>query len=227
MIMVENRDIEMEMARGQVYGFFSALFLNPPTAEMLSAILGNAASNAFEPVFSKHPACQRLKELSQEYRRGTWDIEDFILDFDALFRVPGDGYVHPFESVYAGENFSPGKRKGLAVLAGPSLELAALYRDHGIAPGEGFSEFPDHLGVELEFMEVLCRKAAEAFGKEDDEGAGRIISEQLFFLSQHLLKWSSSCLSMVRKRAGTPLYICLADLLEAFLEQERARWAKH
>jgi TorA maturation chaperone TorD len=158
--------------------------------------------------------------MAEGYGRGDWQAEDFLLDYEALFRVPGHGYVHPFESVYRQEGFSTGNVNGCAVLAEPAREVASIYREHGLAPREGFTELPDHLGVELELMGILCRKTAEALEVEGLQNAARLVAQQRSFLTHHLLKWGPNCLDKVREKGGTPLYVSLADLLQTFLEEE-------
>jgi putative dimethyl sulfoxide reductase chaperone len=220
--MIEDRENGMEKARGQVYNFFSTLFLNPPTAEMLAGVLGENGAGVWEAMFPQQPAGERLRALSQAYARGEWQADDFLLDYEALFRVPGDSYVHPFESVYREHSSSPGKAKGCAVMGDQAREVALIYREQGLAPREGFTEFPDHLGVELELMAVLCQRTAKALEEENRRDAERLSSQQRAFLSEHLLKWSPDRLNKVREKGQTPLYACLADLLRAFLEKEYA-----
>ena len=53
-----------------------------------------------------------MRALSEAYLSGECQAEEFLLDYEALFRVPGGSYVHPFESVYRREGFSAGKVKG-------------------------------------------------------------------------------------------------------------------
>ncbi|MGE5256992.1 MAG: molecular chaperone [Hyphomicrobiales bacterium] len=219
---MEDQVNRMEKARAQVYEFFSAVFLNPPTAEMLAGVLGEDGVGIWEAMFPQQPAGDRLRALSQAYAQGEWQAEDFLLDYEALFRVPGDSYVHPFESVYRQKGFCSGEAKGCAVLAEQAREVARIYCDQGLAPREGFTELPDHLGVELELMAVLCRRTAKALEEENRRGAERLSSQQRAFLSEHLLKWGPDCLNKVREKGQTPLYACLADLLRAFLEKEYA-----
>jgi TorA maturation chaperone TorD len=221
---MEDKENQMERARAQVYEFFSAVLLNPPTAEMLAEVLGENGAGTWQVMFPQHPACERLRELSQAYRRGEWQAEDFLLDYEALFRVPGDRYVHPFESVYRREGFDSGKAKGCGVMAEQAREVASIYREQGLAPREGFTELPDHLGVELELMAVLCWRTAKALEEESRCDAARLASQQRSFLSEHLLQWGPPCLSKVREKGKTPLYVCLADLLKTFLEKEYERF---
>jgi TorA maturation chaperone TorD len=219
---MEDKENQMERARAQVYEFFSAVLLNPPTAEMLAEVLGENGAGIWEAMFPQQPAGERLRALSQAYTRGEWQAEDFLLDYEALFRVPGGSYVHPFESVYREHGSSPGKAKGCAVMGDQTREVARIYHEQGLAPREGFTELPDHLGVELELMAVLCRRTAKALEEENRRDAERLSSQQRAFLSEHLLKWGPDCLNKVRKKGQTPLYACLADLLKAFLEKEYA-----
>jgi TorA maturation chaperone TorD len=217
---MEDQENRMEKARGQVYEFFSALFLNQPTEAMLARVLDEDGVSIWEVLFPQHPACERLRELSQAYRQGKCQAEDFLLDYEALFRVPSDNYVHPFESAYRQEGFSSGKAKGCVVMAEQAREVASIYREQGLAPREGFTELPDHLGVELGLMAVLCGRTAKALEEEKRCEATRLASQQRSFLSHHLLKWGPHCMNKVREKGRTPLYACLADLLKTFLEKE-------
>ena len=225
--MIEQLDMLIERARGQVYGFFSSLFLNQPSPEMLNRLLGENGAAVWESMFPKHPACARMRVLSEAYLRGECQAEEFLLDYEALFRVPCDSYVHPFESAYIREGFSAGKVNGSTMMVGRTLEIAAIYREQDLSPREGFSELPDHLGVELELMALLCRKTAAALEKGDRQKAAHFVSRQRSFLEDHLLKWGPGCLDKVQKKGRTPLYACLADLLKAFLEEEGCSVCSH
>lgn len=217
-----KQNVGIESARGGVYAFFAGLLLNPPTPELLVGILSEQGASAFEALFPKHPAIARFRELIEDYRRGGWQAEDFFLDYEAMFRVPGDAYIHPFESVYRDGNYSSGNTKSALVWGPCAREVAKLYEAEGLALREGFTELPDHLGVELEFMAFLCRKIAKTLDKGDQKGAAAFYSKQHAFMGEHLLSWSCECLVKMGEKASTPFYRHLASLLRSFLEDERS-----
>lgn len=216
-------DPDLEIARGQMYAFFAAVLLNRPDQNMLAGLLSEPALSSLRMVFSDHPACTNLTRLAGDYSQGLCNDEDFLLDYEALFRVPGDFYTHPYESAYltAGEG---GRRKGV-----PSLDpnrtrrVIAAYQRLGLSPGDAFGEQPDHIGVELDFMSWLCHSIAEALQNGDTEEALRLSAEGELFAGEHLLGWSDGCLSKIEDNAATVFYRCIAALAKSFLvwEQER------
>jgi len=223
-VAISNKEsAEIESARGQVYAFFAALFLNQPSPESLGEILSDQVVSALEGLFPQQRATTaKLRKAVADYGRGACQAEDFVLDYDGMLRVPGDAYIHPFESVYRDKNPSSGDAKGAMVFGSLTREVAKVYLSEGLGLKDGFVEPPDHLGVELEFMAFLCRKTAEALKKADQRGVATFRSKQQDFLNDHLLPWSGDCLAKMEENASTPIYRCFASLLRSFLENEKS-----
>jgi TorA maturation chaperone TorD len=220
--MSSTNNSDIEKARAEVYRFFATLFLNQPTQELLDGVLSDQGASALEALFPDEPSEVRFREMVGDYRNGNNKAEEFLLDYEAMFRVPGDAYIHPYESVYRHES-QPGEGVKKAMVYGVwAQEVAKLYEAEGLAPREGFSELPDHLGVELEFMAFLCQRAAEAEANEDHKEAEVFGSKQREFLQNHLLSWSEKCLMKMKEKASTPLYRHFASLLKSFLMEERS-----
>ncbi|MCK8604240.1 TorD/DmsD family molecular chaperone [Desulfoferrobacter suflitae] len=211
----------MERARARLYTFFSDLLLNPPTAERLDKLFTVAGETAMEMLFPGHPDVETFKQISWRHRFGRRQDQDFLLDYEALFRVPGESYVHPFESVYR-QHDDPHAKGGKAALWGrEAREVAQLYKDEGLQPREHFDGLPDHLGVELEFVAFLSCKCAAAMECGDQDKAQGFYAKRAAFLAEHLLAWSGKCLTRVGQNASTPFYAALAALLKSFLEDEK------
>jgi len=215
-----TENLHLEAARAEVYRFFAALFLNQPTHGLLGGLLTEQGASALDALFPGHPVAARFKELVEHYGRGTWRDEDFLLDYESLFRVPGAAYIHPFESVYRDQNFAMGQPNRSMILGPNAREVARMYQAEGLGPREDFDELPDHLGVELEFMAFLCGQTAAAIEAEDGETTTALRTKQHVFLTEHLLTWSPDCLGKIEEGASTPLYRYLASLLKSFLEEE-------
>jgi len=217
-----EQTVEMERARARVYAFFAGLLLNPPTAERLDMLFTADGETALEMLFPADPAVEAFRQISRRHRSGRRQDQDFLLDYEALFRVPGASYVHPFESVYR-PNGAPQKKGVKAAMWGnETRDVAQIYQDEGLQPQEDFDGLPDHLGVELEFAAVLSRKCAAALERGEQVKAQSFNAKRSAFLTEHLLQWSGKCLAKVRQNASTPLYAALAALLESFLEGEQA-----
>ncbi len=65
---------------------------------------------------------------------------------------------------------------------------------------------PDHIGVELEFMYMLCQAQAKAYDNHDELAAQKLNQLQKSFMEKHLLQWIPLYLINVKNEAQTPLY---------------------
>ncbi len=75
----------------------------------------------------------------------------------------------------------------------------------------------DHIGVELEFMYMLCNAQLKALEAEDQEGICELYQIQKGFLKDHLLEWASMFLINMKRESRTPLYHDGAELTLEFL----------
>jgi putative dimethyl sulfoxide reductase chaperone len=149
-------------------------------------------------------------------REGRLTLEEAILDFEALFRVPGSRYLSPYESVYRSEGAG-----GRGCLCGPeAVAVEHLYLKEGLGPNGEFSELPDHVGVELEFMAILCLKALEAIQAGDAASAQEYHHQQYSFFMEHLGPWVRLLAERLASQAQTSLYRFLGNFLNLFLELE-------
>ncbi len=76
---------------------------------------------------------------------------------------------------------------------------------------------PDHIGVELEFMYMLCGAQIKALEEGDAIAAKSYKDIEIDFLEKHLLKWAPLYLMQVKQEAQTPLYHDGAMLATEFL----------
>lgn len=100
-------------------------------------------------------------------------------------------------------------------------DVAGFYRAFRLDLAEGVRDRPDHIALELEFMEFLCLK--QALAEADGHGPERVefcIKVQQRFLADHLGFWAFSFARRLRCRPEPGPYAAWAALLEAFLVQE-------
>src|SRR5512143_2188670 len=71
------------------------------------------------------------------------------------------------------------------------LEVSDFYRHFGLRmnPEEGKNESPDHLRAELEFLQFLCLKEAQARSEGTAELLHGYVLAQRDFLARHLATW--------------------------------------
>ena len=170
--MTDVEQIQWEEARSAVYGFFSQAFIRGPSQQFLEALISDEGTANLREIFPDAAYRQELAQVRLDAREGRLTLEEAVLDFEALFRVPGSRYLSPYESVYRSQG--AGGRGGLC---GPeTAAVERLYLKEGLGPNAEFTELPDHVGVELEFMAFLCRKAVEAMQAGDAATAAGISS---------------------------------------------------
>jgi TorA maturation chaperone TorD len=103
----------------------------------------------------------------------------------------------------------------------PDRTARGLYQAENLSVRIELADFPDHIGVELEFMAQLCRKVADALQTGDKQMATEKREKQKHFFQEHLLNWPEALAKEMRTKAGTIFYRCLADLLSNFLDMEK------
>jgi TorA maturation chaperone TorD len=219
---VETLSSEMENARAEVYRFLGTLLTESLSIKNLSRILNVETLSHLKALFPDQEVHQVLEELVDDFSQGHLTAEDIMLDFEALLRVPGPAYIHPYESSYLSRKKRE-DRMQWGPLNGPQARAAQrLYQNEHLSVRSELADFPDHIGVELEFMAQLCRKVAEALQTGDQKTATEKRERQKHFFQEHLLNWPQALAKEMRSKAETIFYRCLADLLSNFLDMEKS-----
>ena len=210
--MIEKKFSNASLAkeRADLYGFFAALCLKPVTPGFVAMLVnGSILAQINAPpdslggqemaLFVRESAClgDLVNELTAEHAR--------------LFALPAD--VVPHEAFYT----DPQKRLGGSV----ATAVARFYENAGAQILSQCIEMPDHIGLELQLMEFLCRLEAELSMSEDTHKLYRCRHLQRQFLEDHLLRWAFDCCERIVKFAKIRFYKAVALLLSEFLEEER------
>jgi putative dimethyl sulfoxide reductase chaperone len=214
--MTNAEQIQWEEARSAVYGFFSQAFIHGPSQQFLAALIAREGMEHLGEIFPDAAYQEELAQVQLDAREGRLTLEGAILDFEALFRVPGYRYLSPYESVYRSQNSG-----GRGCLCGPeAAAVERLYLREGLGPSPKVTELPDHAGVELEFMAYLCGKALEAMRAGDRALLGKYQRQQQHFFREHLGVWVNLLAERLASQAQTSLYRFLGNFLLLFLELE-------
>jgi len=159
---------------------------------------------------------QELAQVRLDAREGRLNLDGAVLDFEALFRVPGPRYLSPYESVYRSQSSG-----GRGRLCGPeAMAVEQFYLNEGLTPNVGFTELPDHVGVEMEFMAFLSRQAVEAMRKGDRAAEREYHHQQYCFFTEHVGTWVRVLAQRLASQTQTSLYRFLGNFLNLFLELE-------
>ncbi|MBI3091166.1 MAG: molecular chaperone TorD family protein [Candidatus Tectomicrobia bacterium] len=203
---------ESAIARSATYDLLSLAFLYPEAGHLdhLREAVPQLQEAAGE--IGWDDVARALRGLGAELRTAT--REALETEFAEVFGhgIPKD--CPPYEGEYNQAHIYQ-KVQTLA-------ELKGVYEHFGLAPNPDLKDRPDHISVELEFMQALTAK--EAYARLQNHGDDKISlcrEAQKCFLEQHLAGWTrrfARALAGKTQRQG--VYGALALLLGAYMERE-------
>ena len=186
-------------ARGRIYAFFSRLWVREVDEAFVEA-LKSALGRELLPDFwaTEEPA---LLDRAAE-RQATFDA-----DFVHLTVVN----LVPYESFF--------RREDGMLESGAANPVSLFLRRYGfeVDLAQARSLAPDHLGIELEVMSVLCDKEREALEAGNAPYATVVRGVERDFLTQHLLTWAPVYLFAARRNGRSALYRDAAEATLQFL----------
>ena len=192
-----KQDIENRIA---IYALISRLMLVEVNEEFLENIEKDEALLSFFPNYrdwSKRKELSRSELIEQYYN----------VDFTNLFLM----HLVPYESFYT--------RDDQMIESGGDNPVVELYNelDFRVELDSARVVSADHIGVELEFMYMLCSAMKKALDADDKEGVCELLEVQRAFLKEHLLEWTPLFLINAKKESRTPLYHDGSELTLEFL----------
>ncbi len=203
---------EAAASRGNVYGLLAMVFRAEPTAAFVAQLKSPGFAAVLQSLdlslgddFGDMPVEKLIEELSIEYTR--------------LFIGPGP-HISPHESMNI--EF---KNPNDAVLWGPqTVKVKKFIEAAGLSYDESFSGMPDHVSAELEFMQRLAEKEAQAWAEQDIEAAANILEIEKRFFNEHLSQWVSRFCDKIVEMCEHPFYLGFAEILKEFLDYESRRF---
>lgn len=196
---MEELEIELKN-RIAIYGLISRLMMVEVDENFLDTIENDENFLALFPNYAKWEKRTTLsrRELINEY---------YNVDFTNLFLM----HLVPYESFYT--------RDDQMIESGGDNPILALYHDFDFAVELSKARVisPDHIGVELEFMYMLCIAALNALDADDKDSLCELFQVQRAFLKEHLLEWGPLFLINAKRESRTPLYHDGTELTLEFL----------
>ncbi len=189
--------------RAGLYALISRIFLSEMDPDTLSAIEGMESFNTFFPDYSR------------------WDIRNITDRKTLVERYLNVDYTDiaimhliPYESFYTTEE--------AMIETGGANPVVSVYNEYGYRVDLDRARVvsPDHIGVELEFMKILCEAQQKAEKAEDEKAAVDIKEIERGFLKDHLLRFAPMYLINVAEQARTPFYKDAAKVALEFLLED-------
>ena len=157
-------------------------------------------------------------ELSSDFFKKTEGelLDDLAVEYTRLFLGPGR-HISPHESVHQ-------KRHDAEVgqLWGEvTVEVKKFIESAGLQYRSEYRGLPDHISVELEFMEQLILREEQAWRENDNEGAENCLRMEKRFIDEHLIRWIPAFCEKVVEDAELPFYREMALLTKQYVEFEK------
>jgi len=195
-------------SRSEVYGLLTTVFREAPTAAFIKELRGPRLSGVFSDMGVA------LGETF--YSEPESDVvEALLLEFTRLFIGPGH-HISAHESIFTVVDSSSGGLWGTK-----TVEVKKFIESTGLDYEPQFTGLPDHVSVELEFMQKMTEWESDKWMQEDRKSAEYCLSVQRMFLEKHLLCWLPQFCDAVIDEAGMSFYRAMADLTKNYVEFER------
>lgn len=192
--------------RSNIYRFLAAVYHKEVSPELLRQIR--------DPQFMK-----ALSEIGinfgDEFLSGSEDeiIQNLAVEYTKLFLGPGK-HVAPFESVHHERADGDWGRLWGADTATVNRFIEAT----GLEFQSDYEGLPDHITVELELMQKVTSREAQAWEDEDEESALYCLQIEKRFIEEHLSEWIPVFCEKVIAEATMPFYQEVTEITRDFIE---------
>ncbi|MEG0375933.1 MAG: molecular chaperone TorD family protein [Raoultibacter sp.] len=211
--IAETTDISsLMLSRAQTYGLISRIFRVEADREFLDEMRAMRF-----PTSTGNENVDEGYKLLYTYLKKLWDESVTELAIDYVRTFVGHG-VNAFSAAYPFESVHTSERRLLMQEARD--EVLAIYRANNLKRGDTWNEGEDHIALELEFMQIMANRTAEALDAGDEDGAIALLRTQYGFLEDHLINWVPMLVSDMGKFAQTDFYKGAALLLLGFIETD-------
>jgi TorA maturation chaperone TorD len=200
---------EKAKSREDIYCFLAAIYREELTAEQIRQMMEHGV-----PGLLVELGCDIESDFFTE--QTPEQIEEALAcEFAALFIGPGE-HISPYESIYV-----PDSSGRVGYYWGEcTVDMKNWVEHYSLKISDGFKSIPDHISVELEFMQRLVEQERMAWERGDEETAKRCMEVERRFFEKHLIKWIPAFCDKVMEKAELDFYREVAKLTKSFIIQE-------
>lgn len=194
------------MERSNLYGFLATVFRSEATPALIRHLRDDAFSTALNDAGV---------DLGNDFHERTDEdlCADLAVEYTRLFIGPGK-HVSPYAAVYLGGEG--------ASLWGPStIWVQGFITDAGFDYQPDSKGLPDHIAVELEFLQGIAAREAAALESGDENTLAALKKIETAFIQEHLSVWLPKFRDQVVSQAESPFYREMANLAANFIETEK------
>lgn len=212
--IADNQQIAEAMeSRAATYGLLARLYrreVDQPLLDELKAL--------HFPMNTGNGLVDSGYRLMVSYLSKTWEntLTELAADYLRTFLghgIDGHSAAYPYESVYTSER--------RLLMQDARTEILALFRANGLEKDPSFKDAEDHIALELEFMQMLALRCADALRTSQDDDALALVRSQATFMDDHLMAWAPLFTTEMLKFAKTDFYRGLSRITEGFLTEDQ------
>jgi TorA maturation chaperone TorD len=216
---VETQQTLTRIRRG-FYSLLSSVYIHIPEKKTLELEWETAAELLRFPQEGGEEALQHIDKglkliTSYGSRNDLLDertLTNLSKDWTRLFRgVERDGILPPYESLY---------RTG-KLQEKPAREIHRLFSQMGIRVPDEWHQPQDYIGVELDFMRLLCSREFEAYEKQEKKFIVEVVKTEKSFIEHHLGAWAFKFCEKMGEQAREDYYRGIAKLTIGLIEYDR------
>lgn len=216
-----ERQANVHENRRAMYAFLSRMFERELSLDLLEE-LSDKKSPIADPGSLRELDDPRLKkgfETMGNYLRAASQRSpnavklELDVEYANLFLGVKRKPAHPSESIYLSKEQS--------MYQEPRDRVLSIYWKAGIDKKKEYTEPEDHIAVELQFMEYLCRKLVEALRGGEAREATRYLKIQEEFVNDHLARWVPRLAADVLESGELDFYRGVALVTDAFVALDK------
>ncbi|MFN3921454.1 MAG: molecular chaperone [Caldimicrobium sp.] len=141
----------------------------------------------------------------------TSSIEELLVEYTRLFIGSTEYIAPPYASFYI-----EGRLMGDS-----AVKTLEFYKKAGLDLKEDFTELPDHIAVEFEFMSYLISQEVKSLYEKNFEQADKFHQLQREFLDNYLIIWIPAFCNKIKKGTQNKFYYLLAEFLQSFINAQK------
>lgn len=212
--IVDNQEIARAMeSRAATYGLLARLYRREVDQTLLDEL-----KTVHFPFDTGNALVDSGYRMMVTYLSKTWEntLTELAADYLRTFLghgIDGHSAAYPYESVYTSER--------RLLMQDARTEILALFRANGLEKDPSFKDAEDHIALELEFMQLMALRCADALRNDNTDEALALIRAQATFMDDHLMAWAPLFTIEMLKFAKTDLYRGLSRVTEGFLTEDQ------
>jgi TorA maturation chaperone TorD len=200
-------ELDTTIARSGIYQLLAAA-LSSPKSDTLSLYAG---------LLQTHSALQSTKDPLEGARSENLSLTSLAKEHLRLFVGPGHTPCPPYEAVHRRDR--PNFEKGLVM--GPSTaDVRRAYLEAGLNFKNTYTDLPDHIATEMEFMHFLCSEESRLAELGNNGEAARMRAIQREFHKNHIEPWVKDFADCILRSTTSPFYKTTANVLKDFTQSE-------